>query len=160
MRRHCRSSAFSWTQNAPRPFIAKGRGAAYDVFIGRLRVDSGGVGQQIALGLGAPQAVVGGAQLGQLGEDADRSRPSRRNRRWRSAACSMLGVDQLLAAGNLGQVQRGFDDGVQAADMGDHARRESGDRRRSCASASIMSSVLPPAGAHDVRARRSGRCRS
>ena len=103
-------------------FHREGTGRCLCRFMGmrRLRVDSGGVGQQIALGLGAPQAVVGGAQLGQLGEEriglallGEIVNGGQRQ--------IDVGVDQLLAAGDLGQVFSGFDDGVQAADMGDHA---------------------------------------
>ena len=80
------------------------------------------VGQQVALGGGAPQAVVGLDDVGQgvkalvlfaLFAQVGQGRQGQVD----------VGVDQLLAAGDLGQVEGGLARGVQPADVGDHDGR-------------------------------------
>ena len=77
------------------------------------------VGQQIFFCLCAPQAVVALGDLRQLCEQRVGLAELLKigdGRQWKLD----LRVDQLLAAADVRQVQRRIDNGVQAADVGDH----------------------------------------
>ena len=114
-------------------------------------VDALGMREQIGFRLCAPQAAVARHDLGQLGEERIGLALFGKivdGGEWQGDVV----VDQLLAAGDLGQVLGGFRRRVQAADVRNHARgleRALGDH------AQRLDHIrgVAAAGAHDVRGR-------